>query len=337
MLFRNPHRNIYFFSFIIILILRTNSIFAQIDFNLDTDSSYTIFTISGNIEVLGISDTDSDRDTARIDGSLSSIIVPSSEPFDSLKINTFNVHNIDEVKLILDFGTTGSLSFDIEKGSMNHKLIKTGPFATIMDDSVYEQTENIVIQDCWIDVTGTGALLSFATFFENELNDALNDSISDIIFSGILIQSGSNIFLNINVNLVNITYAAAQGLISVSVSLQISVKIIANAPQIPSEINRGKVLSYKNTVLKPNYPNPFNPNTTIPFLLPDDTHVTIKVYNINGKEINNLLSQDLRAGEHSVFWNGMDKNENPVSSGIYIYELTTTSGNRYSKKMMLLK
>ena len=61
MLFRNPHRNIYFFSFIIILILRTNSIFAQIDFNLDTDSSYTIFTISGNIEVLGISDTDSDK------------------------------------------------------------------------------------------------------------------------------------------------------------------------------------------------------------------------------------------------------------------------------------
>jgi hypothetical protein len=93
----------------------------------------------------------------------------------------------------------------------------------------------------------------------------------------------------------------------------------------------------KEFSLRQNYPNPFNPSTTIPFALPIDAYVTIKVYNILGEEVCVLLSKNLETGKHNVHWDGVDKNGNPVTSGIYIYQMTTDSGKRFSGKMMLLK
>lgn len=95
---------------------------------------------------------------------------------------------------------------------------------------------------------------------------------------------------------------------------------------IPEEFSLGR-----------NFPNPFNPSTTIPFALPTDAHVTFKVYNILGEKICTLLSKDLETGRHYVLWNGQDRNGNPATSGIYIYQMTTNAGKRFSGKMMLLK
>lgn len=91
------------------------------------------------------------------------------------------------------------------------------------------------------------------------------------------------------------------------------------------------------TVLKNNYPNPFNPETTISFYLSDSSAKTeLCIYDLKGKKLLTLISDNLSAGEHSVTWDGKDSTGKNVSSGIYLYRLT--QGNFIStKKMILMK
>lgn len=89
--------------------------------------------------------------------------------------------------------------------------------------------------------------------------------------------------------------------------------------------------------LSQNYPNPFNPTTTIEFELPQTSKVTLEIYNILGRKVKTLLSNEtLPGGLYSKSWDGRDTNNNPVASGIYLYRL---SGSDFtaSKKMLLLK
>ncbi|MCF7814065.1 MAG: T9SS type A sorting domain-containing protein [Candidatus Cloacimonetes bacterium] len=88
--------------------------------------------------------------------------------------------------------------------------------------------------------------------------------------------------------------------------------------------------------LKANYPNPFNPTTTISFDLPANTNATLQVHNVKGQLIKTLLSGNYTAGSHQFTWNGDDANGKPVSSGIYFYKLKT---NEFTdmKRMILLK
>jgi len=80
-----------------------------------------------------------------------------------------------------------------------------------------------------------------------------------------------------------------------------------------------------------NYPNPFNPATTINFSLPNSTYVTLRVYDINGREVTTLVNGYREAGSHSVTFDGSG-----LSSGIYIYCLEANN-HTASGKMMLVK
>ena len=86
--------------------------------------------------------------------------------------------------------------------------------------------------------------------------------------------------------------------------------------------------------LSQNYPNPFNPSTKISFDLIEGGKSTLIVYNLLGKKINTLMNISLNAGHHSIEWNGLDENSQPVASGVYFYELR--SGDFIAKKKMLL-
>ncbi|MDZ7263137.1 MAG: T9SS type A sorting domain-containing protein, partial [candidate division KSB1 bacterium] len=88
--------------------------------------------------------------------------------------------------------------------------------------------------------------------------------------------------------------------------------------------------------LRPNFPNPFNPSTTISFDLPAAEWVTLKIIDLQGKEILTLVDQRLNAGVHHYRWDGRDKNQQPVSSGIYIYTLKTSRFSA-SQKMAFIK
>ena len=96
-----------------------------------------------------------------------------------------------------------------------------------------------------------------------------------------------------------------------------------------------------NGVLHQNYPNPFNPTTTISFNLTAEhtEDAELVIYNIKGQKVKvfTFPNGSLGTSEHSVFWDGTDENSQPVSSGIYFYQLK--AGNDFSeiKKMLLLK
>ncbi|MFH1686849.1 MAG: T9SS type A sorting domain-containing protein [bacterium] len=83
--------------------------------------------------------------------------------------------------------------------------------------------------------------------------------------------------------------------------------------------------------LSANYPNPFNPATTIAFRLPQATDVKLTVFNVLGQKVVSLVDGPMEAGQHSVVWNGAD-----VSSGVYLYRLETRDFSE-TKKMTLLK
>lgn len=87
--------------------------------------------------------------------------------------------------------------------------------------------------------------------------------------------------------------------------------------------------------LSPNYPNPFNAETTIRYTLPKNEWVTLSIYDVLGKNILSF-SQQQSAGEHTFHWNGKEASGNPVQSGIYFFRLETKN---YSQtcKMVLVK
>jgi hypothetical protein len=86
--------------------------------------------------------------------------------------------------------------------------------------------------------------------------------------------------------------------------------------------------------LAQNYPNPFNPTTKISFLLPKAEQVTLKIYDITGKEIVTLVNQKFAAGKYTTDWMGTDANGKSVSSGVYFYKII--AGNDIQTKRMVL-
>jgi hypothetical protein len=88
--------------------------------------------------------------------------------------------------------------------------------------------------------------------------------------------------------------------------------------------------------LKQNFPNPFNSVTQIKFELPEAGFTKLKIYNNNGQLIRTLISEPLKAGEYKIEWNGMDRREHSVPSGIYFCHF---NANRTSKtiKICLMK
>ena len=85
-----------------------------------------------------------------------------------------------------------------------------------------------------------------------------------------------------------------------------------------------------------NYPNPFNPSTTIPFTITEPGLAVVTIYDISGREIRQILNESLRSGFYSTIWDGKNSNGVPVSSGVYYYGLKTKTFNSF-KKMILIK
>lgn len=84
-----------------------------------------------------------------------------------------------------------------------------------------------------------------------------------------------------------------------------------------------------------NFPNPFNPSTTIRFSIPQDSSVKLVVYNIRGQVVKTIVNDTLPKGSHSAFWNGVDDNGRAVSSGVYFYRLQTGNSTLTGKCLLL--
>ncbi|MFZ4622243.1 MAG: T9SS type A sorting domain-containing protein [Bacteroidota bacterium] len=88
--------------------------------------------------------------------------------------------------------------------------------------------------------------------------------------------------------------------------------------------------------LQQNFPNPFNPNTSIEFSIPEEGHATIGVYDIGGRLIRTIFSDDVKKGTFTVSWDGRNDGDDDAASGTYFYRLATKSSTQ-TKKMILLR
>ena len=122
----------------------------------------------------------------------------------------------------------------------------------------------------------------------------------------------------------------------------LSSVIVVNpaAAQLPVEITVGsvKVAALPTAFgLKSNRPNPFNPSTTISYEVPQQAHIRLTVYNLLGQEVITLVNQGQAAGRYEVSWNARNAQGQAVSSGVYLYRITSSTGYTESKRMTLLK
>ena len=85
-----------------------------------------------------------------------------------------------------------------------------------------------------------------------------------------------------------------------------------------------------------NFPNPFNPSTTIKFSIPDHGKVKLSIYNLNGQKVKELVNGELLSGMHSLIWHGRDDHNRTLGSGIYFYKLQY-GGKSIVRKMALMK
>ena len=97
-----------------------------------------------------------------------------------------------------------------------------------------------------------------------------------------------------------------------------------SVPQEKNEVPRQFVLSQ-------NYPNPFNPSTNISFSIPAKSFVSLKVFDLLGKEVATIVSEEMSAGTYSRQWNAVT-----MSSGVYFYRLQAGSFIE-TKKLVLLR
>ena len=100
---------------------------------------------------------------------------------------------------------------------------------------------------------------------------------------------------------------------------------------IDSDIHLPYILS-----LYPNYPNPFNPVTTLRYDLPENSYVNVTVYDILGRQVRTLVKTTQEAGFKSVIWDATNDFGKPVSAGVYLYQIQAGEFVQ-TKKMVLLK
>jgi len=106
-------------------------------------------------------------------------------------------------------------------------------------------------------------------------------------------------------------------------------------------LKREELLVPEKTMLLPNYPNPFNPDTWIPYQLAQDASVAIKIYNLKGQLVRTLYLGSQRTGcyftkSRAAYWDGKDSFDQKVSSGVYFYTLQA-GVFKATRKMLILK
>lgn len=152
---------------------------------------------------------------------------------------------------------------------------------------------------------------------ERKINNSEFEQISFVDGHGTTTETQNYIFTDNNLQPASYTYRLKQ--IDFDGTFAYSKEVMVDVTEI---------FSFK---LENNYPNPFNPSTSIKFTLPEVSQVKLNVYNALGEMVAELINGQMNSGSHEIKFDASN-----LSSGIYIYTLES-AGNKISKKMMLMK
>lgn len=210
----------------------------------------------------------------------------------------------------------------------------------------------------WVPLSGNFELVRIGTngsttTYDSTWSDALKYAINDLEAdpSGTLwlaTDGGGLIALKQDGSFVQYDSASTGGEIPEDVLTHLEIKdgiiwtstategILRITGMITALEDKSSIIHPKQIRLAANYPNPFNPETTIEFELQIKSEITLTVYNLAGQLVKTLVSGTYNAGVNSVKWDGKDSAGNKVSSGVYFYRLST-NGFEQSKKMILIK
>ena len=107
-------------------------------------------------------------------------------------------------------------------------------------------------------------------------------------------------------------------------------------PSVERFVLNKKIVIPSTFTLYQNFPNPFNPITTLKYDLPSDAFVTLSIYDMLGREVTQLVNTSQKSGFKSVHWDAKDSMGRPVSAGVYLYQIQAGEFVQ-TKKMVLLK
>ncbi|MDO9578200.1 MAG: FlgD immunoglobulin-like domain containing protein [Candidatus Cloacimonadales bacterium] len=158
---------------------------------------------------------------------------------------------------------------------------------------------------------------AFKVYLDDEFQSTLTPFLNEYTFTGLIIGD---------------TYkAGVSALYDTEETAKIPLQFIYQPVGIEEEQNSPLITQLSN------FPNPFNPSTTIAFNLPESGQVTLEIYNIKGQKVKTLIDAQLSSGSYSVTWNGKNDAGKLVSSGEYISKLKVNGEEAAVQKMLLLK
>jgi arabinogalactan endo-1,4-beta-galactosidase len=155
-----------------------------------------------------------------------------------------------------------------------------------------------------------GDTLQYRFFIENDKGDGLENLVSNrkFIFSSTMVQNPHDTTLH-----------------------WVYFDESDATTRIESNLSKG----LNHFQLMQNFPNPFNHQTTIRYYLPTVTFVFLKIYDIQGKLVNTLVSSQQAAGDYSLIWNALQDDGRPLGSGIYFINLKTMAGSEIRRTLFI--
>ncbi|MFC1544615.1 choice-of-anchor D domain-containing protein [Gemmatimonadota bacterium] len=209
----------------------------------------------------------------------------------------------------------------------------------LITKDVYEFLPTIELSASNLDLNDFDISSTSITSF-NITNEGAGDLIIYKIFSynpeyiiepnSAVVEAGQKIEIKILVNNVGVQLSGMH---------QDSLLIISNDSDQDTSViflNVNATQSVNESSLQQNFPNPFNPSTTISYAVSSESLVSLNIYDIRGKLICQLVNRIHQSGTYSVNWDGRDRAGRPVSSGVYFYRLQSGEFAQ-TRKMMVLK
>jgi len=214
------------------------------------------------------------------------------------------------------------ITHDINNDSI--EFINFDPNSTTQnwDSNITETGYSEILATTCIDVNNDS---NYVMYFRGNSIEIRDRSTGDIIHVQTSSLFPTDIFRTTSNELLFFRKEAVNNLIKIS-KLEEDIYVNADEENLPA-----------NQLMLSNYPNPFNPSTTIEFSLKNDSVVELLIFNIKGQEIKTLANNEFTQGSHSVVWNGDNENGKLVSSGVYHYKLNVNGKTKAVKKCLLLK